>query len=70
MKRTLEKLMILNQLAGKYLVIKMPELRTEDSELKTDKDWFKKVSYIAEDHNSMPMGLVEEVFSRFLRQLG
>jgi len=69
MRTTLERLMVLNKRVGKYLVIKMPEPKTKDKEPKIAANWFKQASYIAEDHNSMPMGLVEEVFSRFLRTL-
>ncbi len=69
MKVTLSKLMRLNRLVGKYLIVRMPEPKAQDAGLKIDANWFKTVSCIAPDHNSLEMGYVEEVFSRFLRQL-
>ncbi len=69
MRITLSRLMELNKRVGKYLIVRMPELKTQNSEPKTSADWFKANNYIAAHHNAFDQGFIEEVFSRFLRTL-
>ncbi|MEK6848750.1 MAG: hypothetical protein AABX65_03920 [Nanoarchaeota archaeon] len=66
-----KKLLRLNQLVGKYVAIQMPRKKPVVPQQPPipQANWFREASYIAPDHNSLEMAYVEEVFSRFLRQL-
>ncbi len=74
MKTTMRKLLLLNSLVGKYLVMalpKEPKLIKERQATPVEKegDWFREASHIVLNPNSFELGFVDELFSRFLRQL-
>lgn len=75
MKMTYQKLLRLNEMAGKYLLLKLPKEKNvpkpaAPAQPPIAADWFQQASHIVLNHNSFELGFVEEMFSRFLRQLG
>ncbi len=74
---TYEKLLRLNGIAGKYLLLKLPKEKSPAKPVPGPAqpsqppaaDWFREASHIVLNHNSFELGFVEEVFSRFLRTL-
>ena len=73
MKTTLRKLLLLNSVVGKYLLMRLPEepkiIKQRVATPVEEGDWFRDASHIVLNPNSFELGFVEEVFSRFLRTL-
>jgi len=73
MKTTMRKLLLLNSIVGKYLVMGLPKEPMHIMKARAapveEGDWFRDASHIVLNPNSFELGFVEEVFSRFLRTL-
>lgn len=74
MRTTMRKLLLLNRVVGKYLVMALPKEPTRTIErqaapVEKEGDWFREASHIVLNPNSFDLGFVEEMFSRFLRTL-